>query len=211
LTVRPDTGGGYRIFTVDSGTTVVLSGLTITHGVADYGGGIFNQGTLTLTNATVSGNSARDRGGGLYNDGTLHLTKGPRSGIPPHGYYYYDDYHYYYYSGFGGGIYIGGGTLTTRNTILAGNTATTGPDLEGSLGSLGHNLIGNTSGGSGFDATDLLDVDPLLGPLQDNGGPTKTMALLARSPAPNPRDPDPLGGADPRGRGGRGRGKTRAD
>src|SRR5262245_47729311 len=56
LTVRPDTGGGYRIFTVDSGTTVVLSGLTITHGVADYGGGIFNQGTLTLTNATVSGN-----------------------------------------------------------------------------------------------------------------------------------------------------------
>ncbi|MGH6961449.1 MAG: choice-of-anchor Q domain-containing protein, partial [Dongiaceae bacterium] len=70
-------------------------------------------------------------------------------------------------------------------TILAGNTVTFGsrPDLSGSLASLGHNLIGNTSGGSGFHATDLLNVNPLLGPLQDNGGPTLTHALLAGSPA----------------------------
>src|SRR5262249_27458030 len=58
LTVRRDTGGDYRIFTVDSGTNVVLSGLTITNGVVGRtnGGGILNSGTLTLNNATVSGN-----------------------------------------------------------------------------------------------------------------------------------------------------------
>jgi hypothetical protein len=50
-------------------------------------------------------------------------------------------------------------------------------------GHLGHNLVGNSQGGSGYDTTDLLDVDPLLGPLQNNGGLTKTMALLPGSPA----------------------------
>ena len=90
----------------------------------------------------------------------------------------------------GGGIY-NLGTLNARNTILAGNTALTGPDLSGNLGSLGHNLIGNTQGGSGFAATDLLNVDPLLGPLQDNGGPTQTMALLPGSPAIDAGDDTP--------------------
>src|SRR5262249_25300581 len=86
-----------------------------------------------------------------------------------------------------------------RNTILAGNTARLGPDLFGTLTSSGYNLIGNTSGGSGFDATDLRNVNPLLGPLQDNGGPTQTMALLADSPALNAGDPDQLGVPDQRG------------
>jgi hypothetical protein len=54
--------------------------------------------------------------------------------------------------------------------------------------SLGHNLIGNGSGGAGFSASDLVGtslnpLDPRLGPLQDNGGPTPTMALLPGSPA----------------------------
>jgi hypothetical protein len=70
-------------------------------------------------------------------------------------------------------------TLNIRNTILAGNTAGLDPDLVGTLSSSGYNLIGNASGGSGFVATDLLNVNPQLGPLQNNGGPTQTMALLA--------------------------------
>ena len=62
------------------------------------------------------------------------------------------------------------------------------PSIEvvaGDLTSWGHNLIGNTSVGSGFrtDLGDQLNVDPLLGPLQDNGGPTFTQALLPGSPA----------------------------
>ena len=55
-------------------------------------------------------------------------------------------------------------------------------DGEGEFTSLGHNLIGNTDGSSGWVGTDLLNVDPMLGPLQDNGGPTWTMALAARQP-----------------------------
>jgi hypothetical protein len=87
-----------------------------------------------------------------------------------------------------GGGFSNQGLLQTRDTLLAGNTVdgpgtNSGPDLSGTLGSLGHNLVGNTQDGSGFDATDLLNVDPLLGPLQDNGGPTFTMALLPGSPA----------------------------
>ena len=55
--------------------------------------------------------------------------------------------------------------------------------MFGTVTSKGYNLIGNSSGGSGFVATDLLNVNPLLGPLQNNGGPTETMALLPGSPA----------------------------
>jgi hypothetical protein len=78
--------------------------------------------------------------------------------------------------------------LQTYDTLLADNTVAgpgtnTSPDLAGGLGSQGHNLIGSSQGGSGYAATDLLNVDPRLGPLQDNGGSTQTMALLSGSPA----------------------------
>jgi hypothetical protein len=84
----------------------------------------------------------------------------------------------------GGGIYVGGLGLSVGTTIFAGNTAGTGPDVSATLTSLGYNLIGNTSGSRGFGAPgDQLNVDPLLGPLAANGGPTQTMALLPGSPA----------------------------
>jgi hypothetical protein len=66
---------------------------------------------------------------------------------------------------FGGGIDIEFGTLTVNNSIVARNT---GGDLSGSVSSGSHNLIGG---------------NPLLGSLQNNGGPTPTMALLSGSPA----------------------------
>jgi predicted outer membrane repeat protein len=148
------------------------------------GGGIANDGTLTVADSTFSGNRGSD-GGGIANDGTLTITNSTLSGN----------------TAFveGGGIYSQGEALHTRNTILAGNTAPVGPDLVGSLTSSGYNLIGKSEGGSGFDKTDLLDVDPRLGPLQDNGGPTPTMALMPGSPALNAGAPDQLGVPDQRG------------
>lgn len=84
----------------------------------------------------------------------------------------------------GGGMYIQGTPAGVTNAIIADNTAANAPDMRGLLTSGGYNLIGNTNGSSGFGATgDLLNVGPLLGALQDNGGPTPTMALLAGSPA----------------------------
>jgi hypothetical protein len=94
--------------------------------------------------------------------------------------------------GGGGGVYVSVGfvgiAVISRSTIIAGNTAPGSPDFFGVLNSQGHNLIGNGSGGSGFIPTDLVGtaanpIDPRLGPLQNNGGATQTMALLRGSPA----------------------------
>src|SRR5262249_27449752 len=80
---------------------------------------------------------------------------------------------------------------TIGNTIIARNTLF---DVSGAFTSQGHNLIGDGSGSSGFDApgfpffgdrvgTSSFPINPLLRPLQDNGGPTQTMALLPGSRA----------------------------
>ncbi len=55
--------------------------------------------------------------------------------------------------------------------------------VNGDIESQGHNLVSNSSEGLGFVATDLLNVNPMLGALQDNGGPTLTESLLPGSPA----------------------------
>jgi hypothetical protein len=77
---------------------------------------------------------------------------------------------------------------------------------KSSLDSQGHNLIGVGDGGSGFVSTDLVGtsanpIDPKLGPLQDNGGPTFTMALLPGSPAIGAGDPTDAPMYDQRGPG----------
>src|SRR6476646_8407455 len=88
-------------------------------------------------------------------------------------------------SGNGGGIALDGGSLNSRNTIIALNTAPAGPDVNGTLTSQGFNFIGNSSGAT--IAPQFSDQigggDPSLGPLQDNGGRTPTRALLAGSKA----------------------------
>ncbi|MGO9246038.1 MAG: choice-of-anchor Q domain-containing protein [Verrucomicrobiia bacterium] len=126
------------------------------------GGGISGAGTLV--NCTISSNSVAQGGsaGGGYG-----VANNGNPGSP----------------GSGGGI-DGSGQLL--NSLIASNsTAGSGPDVSGSFTSLGYNLIGTTdSSSSGFGATgDLLNVNPLLGPLTDNGGPTFTCALLPGSPA----------------------------
>ncbi len=127
---------------------------------------------MTLINTTISGNTAATwDGGAIWNYGTLTLVNSTLANNR---------------AVRGGGIAVRSGTVTLLNTIVAGNTATSGgPDISGTIISSGHNLIGNTQGGSGFTTTDLLNVDPLLGPLQNNGGATPTMALLSGSPAIN--------------------------
>jgi hypothetical protein len=91
--------------------------------------------------------------------------------------------------------------LTLGNTIVAGNSSR---DVNAMVTSLGYNLIGNGSQSSGYVDTDLVGtsdnpIDPLLGPLQNNGGPTPTMALLPGSPALDAGDTGQLGMADQRG------------
>ena len=96
-------------------------------------------------------------------------------------------------SGRGAGIWTYGsgtaGTVALESTIVSSNFGTRtnqGPiadDVYGPAQSLGHNIIGTTTGMTNIVSTDLMGVDPRLGPLQNNGGPTPTHALLAGSPA----------------------------
>ena len=91
--------------------------------------------------------------------------------------------------------------MDLKNVVLANNTASvSGPDCsaEFALQSGGHNLIGDVSGCAFLPTTgDLVGtgespIDPMLGPLQFNGGPTFTHALLPESPAINAGDDLPL-------------------
>ena len=101
--------------------------------------------------------------------------------------------------GNGGGIYASTISPTLENTIVSGNevvggkdpqhpsgqygSAAIGPDAIGSVTSGGFNLIGMPDDSSGWVVSDQSGIDPQLGPLGDNGGPTPTMELLPTSPA----------------------------
>ena len=66
-------GGKSRVFEIDAGVTASLSGLTISGGLANKGGGVLSTGTATLTNCTVTGNESDTNGGGLVSYGPLTL------------------------------------------------------------------------------------------------------------------------------------------
>ena len=200
-----------RVFNITaSGGTVAISDVTIRNGnFSGIGGGIFNSGTLALTNSTVSGNSGSD-GGGIYNIGTLTLTNSTVSGNSAGG---------AAVGGInvntltqtnspvsgdslpsapsGGGIWnCNGCTADFINTIIAGNNATVaGIDCFGTLTSQGHNLVQNVAGCTitGDLTGNITGPDPLLGSLQNNGGPTFTHALLAGSPANDSGDDSVVG------------------
>jgi hypothetical protein len=151
----------------------------------DRGGGIFTLNphlASILINSTVSGNFSAGAGGGIYSSGTTSLFNvtitNNRANSDGSG------------NEAGGGVANGGGTLTFANSIIALNETIIdfGPvldtdDCAGVITSQGNNLVYDyhtlhcTINGP-FTLT-----DPLLGPLQDNGGPTLTQALLPGSPA----------------------------
>ncbi len=73
---RVDMMGGtpnFSVFSVNAGVSCVIENLGIQGGKADFGAGVNNQGTLTLSNCILSGNTALDSGGGVYNNGTLYV------------------------------------------------------------------------------------------------------------------------------------------
>ena len=168
-------GGGIR----NTGTLTVTDSTVSGNTTNANGGGIYNIGTVTLTNSTISGNTANKNGGGFSNApnlGAATLTNSTITGNASE-------------TGSGGGIFNVSSMIELINTIVAENTAPTGPDCTGSPTSLGYNLIGDDTGCSFTAATgDLVGdgpnpVDPVLGLLQDNGGPTLTHALSDGSPA----------------------------
>ncbi|MDJ0757702.1 MAG: choice-of-anchor Q domain-containing protein [Ardenticatenaceae bacterium] len=151
----------------------------------DHGGGILTFGTLRLINSTISGNRARGDGGGIYNFGETELYSVTISNNTANS----DDQGV----GYGGGIFNDDGdTVTMGHTIISGNHSAFGfyrdcytADNSNPFISTGYNLIEDTDRChmTGDLTGNLLNVDPQLGPLQNNGGNTSTHALLDVSPA----------------------------
>jgi hypothetical protein len=183
LTIKASTISGNRSAAVYGGTgggifnrgtltiqTTTLSGNVEEARVGNFGGGggIRNAGTLTINNSTISGNSAGGTGGGIDNFGTLTIHNSTLSGNKAS-------------SGGGGGIANSSvATATLQNSIVANSPA--GGNCGGTLTSKGYNLSSDST--CNFNKSgDLNNTDPMLGPLQNNGGPTQTMALPAGSPA----------------------------
>lgn len=99
----------------------------------------------------------------------------------------------------GGGVWAPVLGARVANSIVFRNLAPSGTDWLGSAQSGGFNLLGAVSGSSGWVATDRVGLDPALGPLGDNGGPTSTYALLEGSPALDSADPASVETEDQRG------------
>jgi len=167
-------GGG-----IENDGTLMVTNSTFTNNSTAYGGGIFNDGTtVSVTNSTFTNNSAPYDGGGIYNNvGVLTVTNSTFTNNST------------VYAG--GGIFNNVGVLTVTNTIVAGNT---GNDIRGQVQpTSGYNLIGNGTGitnlnqlaQSNLIGTTADPINPMLGPLANNGGPTQTMALLPSSLAIN--------------------------
>ena len=79
---------------------------------------------------------------------------------------------------------FGSSQMTLKATVLANNTAIFGPDCSNGPVSAGHNLIRDTSNCSFIQkSSDKVGVDPKLGSLKGNGGPTQTIAIALSSPA----------------------------
>lgn len=148
------------------------------------GGGLALGGPARVSNTTVAGNTAADYGGGIYayanTDALLsELTVTGNTSAKKGGGIFAE-----------GSPFIGVNHPELRDTILAGNTASSQRDCSGAVSSGGYNLLGE-----GFDCIDFKAahhdlvgttaaiLNPQLAPLDANGGPTPTYALLAGSPA----------------------------
>jgi CSLREA domain-containing protein len=164
--------------------SLTLTNSTVSGNTAGTSGGGIQGATVTATNSTISANAAGTNGGGIFS-GSPTLTNCTVTGNTA--------------AGNGGGLDIVN-TLTLRGSIVAGNRDTgdgSHPDLRPGTGTLtvSNSLVGNNNGtsltatGATPDASGNLigsaasPLDPLLGPLADNGGPTQTHALLTGSPA----------------------------
>ena len=183
-------GGGGGIYNKGGTLTVTNSTISDNASNGEAGAGLISYGnigvaTATLTNCTISGNKASGNftAGGIDStaydfDATLtliHCTIANNTNSAS--------------QDVSGGLYDGkfssaASTVTLKNTIIANNSA---PNVfrtnsGEALTSQGYNLCSDGTANL-TQATDQPNTDPKLGPLADNGGPTKTQALLADSPA----------------------------
>jgi hypothetical protein len=202
-TISANTGGG-----VSSSGTLTIAASTISGNTTNAGGGGVSNygGTVAITNSTISGNTAMSSGGGVNNTvgfygyaGRVTISNSTISGNRANQ---------------GGGIFndqrcftdwftiqtCDSAALTLNNSLIAGNEAASGPEIDNRSNSItanDFNLFGANgyTGVSGFtpgptDVTPSVSLAQIIGPLQNNGGPTQTHALVAGSPAVDAGNPN---------------------
>ncbi len=177
-------GGGVY----DNAGDLRISDSTFTANNSDFSGGALSYASadsLSLTNDTFNGNEAGSTGAGI----DLEVPAGSGKTIA-----LLNDTITRNSAQVGGGIDNPGYATSIKNTIVAGNSGQTDNAGAGDChGSTANANAGAADGGANIDsdgscfsnavAHDHADVDPLLGPLAANGGPTNTDALLPGSPA----------------------------
>jgi hypothetical protein len=170
------------------------------NGAAANGAGIFfGAGTLSLTNATIASNNAKLSTGGAGGapgvGGAGHGIVGSPGAAQ---------------SGAGGGAFVASGTTVNAiNTLFGANQAGSAPDFSGKFTTATHNFLEDGTGSNlppgtpdstgNIVGTSAHPINPLLGTLANNGGPTETMALLAGSPCLNAGTSSGAPAADQRG------------
>ena len=176
--VAPAYGGMVISFCSDDAPAVIrrttVSGNTASSG--NWGGILIEETTATLENVTISGNSATD-GAGIYLSSSLvainHSTLTGNTA-----------------SGDGGNIYSLDSTTTISNSIVANGAANASPDIAENGGTVtaNYSLI-EVAPGFLLGANNITGVDPILGALQNNGGPTQTHRPATGSPVVDAGDP----------------------
>lgn len=229
----PDQTVPFRIFTIpNSGTTAVIRALTIKNGFAGQlmsgggawigtgaglmlydsavvnnsaatGGGIANDGTLTVMRSLIASNNSGFQGGGIHNSAGS-TTRVVNSTVTEN------------QSPTGGGVWNAGtmllvndtishnaatsnarsifnengGSAHVLNTIIGSDNSSTPVSMSGAFTSLGNNIVTDARTSTGFvngvnndQVSEKNAINPLLGPLLDNGGQTDTRALQSGSPA----------------------------
>ncbi|MCP3981616.1 MAG: hypothetical protein GY716_20140 [bacterium] len=160
-------GGG--IVSFGSDVTITRSVIRNNNAASNGGGVYLSHGSVTISSSTISGNQA-NYGGALgqyhFDTGSISIDTSTVTDNPAIS---------------GSVVFSSYGPITLRNSILIGNGGGS-TCYAFTVQSDGHN-IGSDTDCSLNQPTDRVFVDPLLGPLQDNGGPTPTRELLSGSPA----------------------------
>ncbi|MBV9492607.1 MAG: DUF11 domain-containing protein [Acidobacteria bacterium] len=182
-------GGGLFFYKQTVGKTLTIRNSTISgnqaNGGLGDGGGIFfykQAGATILENSTISGNTSGARGGAIYDHnilgGTLTIRNSTINGNTA--------------AVDGGNLHLASfPSVTITSSIVANGTAPSSPDLLTAASNVtaNYSLIENTSGATFGGANNITGVDPQLGPLANNGGPTQTHVPAATSPVINAGDP----------------------
>ncbi len=175
-------GGGMSV----NGSTLVRDSTIHSNSAGNHGGGIHNIQQSEAVNSSISYNTAGTHGGGVYSNDHVTLFGTTVIGNDA-------DHDRDQNGGIGGGIYAEPGSLFGAiDALIAGNTLRDAPiynDCNGVLNTSGRNLfytLTDDGAGCGFIGPSGAHVSlHTLGPLQDNGGPTWTHALLAGNEAIN--------------------------